>query len=169
MMQPCYLHHCAKAADAGSISTWWDEEGPPQLLVTSHISDLPRHVDESSCNRGHSPEVKDPKKKKKMFLNLIFHYLNYTNFIFLQWVFLLLLTWTNAASKHLQPPALSLTVPQVVHISRASPANQESAWTLSTCVCELLWPSALDFCTSPACIICLLMHISCNRIYSLSE
>lgn len=56
------LGHTAAAA---TVSTWWDEESPPQLLVTRDISDLPRHVDKSSCHWGHSPEIKEPKERER--------------------------------------------------------------------------------------------------------
>lgn len=69
-----------QAAEAGRVSTWWDEEGPPQLLITRHISDLPRHVDESPCHRGHSPEVKDPiEREGDMQRKVRIKYLKYTS------------------------------------------------------------------------------------------
>lgn len=60
--------HAQPCSHAENISaaapTWRDEEGSPQLLISGHVSDLSGHVDESTGHRGHSPKVKDPKKRR---------------------------------------------------------------------------------------------------------
>lgn len=58
-----------KPSLAGSVPTRGDEEGPPQLLVPGHVSDLPRHVDKSPRHWGHSAEVEEPGRNQTMKKN----------------------------------------------------------------------------------------------------
>lgn len=56
---------------AEATHTWGNEECPPELFVTGHVSDLPCHVHQPAGHRGNSPEIQDSVRHKQTTVSII--------------------------------------------------------------------------------------------------
>lgn len=56
---------------AEATHTWGNEECPPELFVTGHVSDLPCHVHQPAGHRGNSPEIQDSVRHKQTKVSVI--------------------------------------------------------------------------------------------------